>query len=266
MTRINLPSLIHTEKTHAMSKLLNHLKTCSTSSLLVLIISLLTVQVVSAQEKQEGAKMTTPKDQITQDLALFWGNKRAVKVVQRRMYQKEGKMEATLTTGVIPKDDFLLHYLVGARVGYYFTESMMVEGSFNYAFDQNSGLSDYLKNSDIGLKEALIRQYIKFFYNVSVLWSPIYGKFSLLGAKLAHFNMYTGLGLGLMHTEGYEQQNIPDRQPKTDLAFNAIVGFRWHLTQMFSLRTEYRHFLFEQIGGGGVSTPIALNFSLSASF
>ena len=263
---MNLPSLTHTDKTHAMSKLLNHLKVCSTLSLLILAISLLTTSTVSAQDKQEGAKVTSPQDLIAKDLALFWGNKRAVKVVQRRMYQKEGKMEATLTTGIIPNDDFLIHYLAGARFGYYFTESMMVEGSFNVAFDQNSGLSDYLKNSDIGLKEALIREYIKFFYNVSVLWSPIYGKFSLLGAKLAHFNMYTGLGLGLMHTEGYEQQNIPDRQPKTKLAFNAMLGFRWHLTQMFSLRTEYRHFLFEQIGGGGVSTPIALNLSLSASF
>ena len=116
---MNLPSLTHTDKTHAMSKLLNHLKVCSTLSLLTLAISLLTTSTVSAQDKQEGAKMTSPQDLIAKDLALFWGNKRAVKVVQRRMYQKEGKMEATLTTGVIPNDDFLIHYLAGARFGYY---------------------------------------------------------------------------------------------------------------------------------------------------
>ena len=256
------------DQIYVMSKLFTPPKLSAHLIALLLVSGLFAVSSAHAEDEagEESAQPQTPQEAMTKDLALFWGNKREVKVIQRRIYKKEGKMEATLHGGIIPNDDFLIHYLMGASFGYYFTESMMVEGSFTYAIDENSGLSDYLKNSEIGLKEALIREFIQYYYNVSLLWSPIYGKFSFLGTKLAHFNFYAGLGLGLVHTEGYEDEVVLKLSPQTKPAFNGILGFRWHLSQMFSLRTEYRHFVFEQIGGGGMSTPISLNLALSASF
>jgi outer membrane beta-barrel protein len=234
--------------------------------MVTLILSVSSISSVLAEETAEQGKPLSPQEEIEKDLALFWGSKREVKVVQRRSFVKEGKMEATLGGGLIPNDDFLLHSLVSARFGYYFTESMMVEGSFTYAMDSLTGLSSYLVEEEIGLKEVKVREYINFFYNVSLLWSPIYGKISILGKKLAHFDMYTGMGIGMIHAEGYEKQNNPDRQPQVKPMANAILGFRWHLTDMFSLRTEYRHYIYNQIGGGGVSTPIALNLAVSATF
>ena len=254
------------DKTQTMSQYSPHLKFTFLTLSLSVCLSVLSLSPVLAEEGETEQKTTTPQEQIEKDLALFWGSKREVKVVQRRSHTKEGKMEATLSGGMIPNDDFLIHYLVGARFGYYFTESMMVEGSFTYAIDSLSGLSDYLEREEIGLKEVKVREYLKFFYNVSLLWSPIYGKISLLGTKLAHFDMYTGAGIGMMHAEGFEKQNIPDPQPQTKPMANGILGFRWYVSDMFSIRTEYRHFIYNQIGGGGVSTPIALNLSVSAIF
>jgi len=230
-------------------------------------VALLT-QPSFAQEsdsEEEGGN-TTPEEQIVKDLALFWGKKREVKVVQRRSFTKDGKIDVTLSGGVVPNDDFLVYYLTGLQVGYHFAESFSVEGSFYKAFNQPSGLGDYLKESDIGLKDAQIREFIQFFYNVSVLWSPIYGKISVLGQKLAHFGLYTGLGIGMMHTEGYDSPLNPDLQSKTKPQVNAIAGFRWHLTNRFSLKTEYRHYFFEKISANELSTPIALNLGLTMTF
>ena len=258
------------DMTETMSKHPCSLRTLFSGLMVGLMTITLLAQPSFAQDSssEDSAEAPlTPEGQIEQDLALFWGKKREVKVVQRRSYVKDGKIDVTLNGGVVPNDDFLVYYLTGLRVGYHFAESFAVEGSFNMAFDQLSGLSDYLRNeSEIGLKDAQIREFIKFFYNVSVLWSPIYGKISVLGQKLAHFGVYTGLGLGMMHTEGYVSPENPEPQPQTKPAANAILGFRWHLTDMFSLRTEYRHFFFEKIAANELSTPIALNFGLTATF
>jgi outer membrane beta-barrel protein len=258
------------DMTETMSKHLCPFRTLFSGLTVGLITIALLIQPSFAEESEmdetEG-EIITPEGQIKKDLALFWGKKREVKVVQRRTYLKDSKIDVTLNGGIIPNDDFLVYYLTGVNVGYHFAESFAVEGSFNMAFDQLSGLSDYLRNeSDIGLKNAQIREFIKYFYNVSVLWSPIYGKVSILGQKLAHFGIYTGLGLGMMHTEGYESPENPDSQPQTKPAANAIIGFRWHLTDMFSLRTEYRHYFFEKIAASELSTPIALNLGLTATF
>lgn len=258
------------DKTQTMPKPLCSLQTLSSRFAIGLLIIGLFAQTAFAQDSdldEEVESPQTPEEQIAEDLALFWGKRREVKVVQRRSYIKDGKIDVTLNGGIVPNDDFLVYYLTGLNVGYHFAESFAVEGSFNAAFESLSGLSNYLKNeSSIGLKDAQIREFIKFFYNVSVLWSPIYGKISVLGSKLAHFGMYTGLGLGMMHTEGYENPENPEPQPQTKPAANVIAGFRWHLTDQFSLRTEYRHFFFEKIGSSEASTPIALNFGLTVTF
>ena len=236
-------------------------------TILLMTVALLTQPTFAEDgDLEEDTTVTTPEDQIEQDLTLFWGKKREVKVVQRRSFTKDGKIDVTLSSGIVPNDDFLVYYLVGLQGAYNFAESFSVELSFYKAFDQESGLGEFLKNSDIGLKDAQIREFIQFFGNLSVLWSPIYGKISLLGQKLSHFGVYTGLGIGMMMTEGYDSPLNPVLQSKAKPQVNAIAGFRWHLTQQFSLKTEYRHYFFEKIAANELSTPIALNLGLTMTF
>lgn len=218
-------------------------------------------------EDSDQDQVLTPQDQIEKDLALFWGKKREVKVVQRRLFSKDGKLDLTIGGGIIPNDDFLVYYLSTARVGYHFAESFEVEASGSFAFEQLSGLGDFLRNeSDIGLKDAQIREFIRQFYNISVLWSPVYGKVSFLGQKLTHFDVFLGAGLGLMFTEGYESPENPDLQSKSKLAANIALGFRWHINNQFSIRTEYRHYFFEKIAANELSTPIGLNLGVTTTF
>jgi len=196
---------------------------------------------------------------LEKDLALFWGNRRAVGIVQPRLYEKDGHFEATLFGGIIPNDDFIVYFPTGVRAGYHFSEAFAVEGSFAYAFDTNTDLTSFLE-TEIGLKRADIQEVLHMYYNVDILWAPIYGKISVLGAKLAHFETFVGVGFGAFHTTEYPETN-PSGNDVIKPGGNTILGFRWFINDLVNIRTEYRQFFFGKFGGG-VSIPAELSLAL----
>jgi outer membrane beta-barrel protein len=220
-----------------------------------------TSEAASTDEVSDDTASKAEK-QLEGDLDVIWGERRQIHVVQKRLFEKDGRLELTLFGSTIPNDDFIVYYPLGGRVGYHFSESFDVEASFAYAIDQDTGLTHFLKTDEnIGLKEADIEEVINFYYNVDLLWSPIYGKISFLGAKLTHFDTYIGLGAGLVHkterTPGDKFQENDVRKP----AANVVAGFRWFLTDMFNVRTEFRELFFEK-ARGGVSKPVELSLGV----
>lgn len=231
--------------------------------IVLLGFSLCTFSSAWAQDDNADAPKTakSPQEQLNQDMNMFWGKTRKIKVVQKRIFTKDKSMEALLHGGIIPNDDFLVYYSTGARFGYHFTESFMVEASYTHLFDSESELSAFLESSEIGLRRADIREIMKFYYNVSILWSPIYGKISLLGKKLTHFDTYIGLGMGLYHTDAQVSDENPIPQAEINPGGLVSLGFRWHLTDSLNLRTEYRNHFFPK-ALGGVSFPVEINLAV----
>ncbi len=197
---------------------------------------------------------------LEQDMALFWGNRREIKVVQKRLVEKDGRFELMPYVSVIPNDEFIIYYPVGLRVGYHFSEAFSVEASYAYALQQETQLAGFLEGEGIGLKRADIQEKISMFYNANILWAPLYGKLSLLGYKLTHFETYVGLGFGLFNTTEFPADN-PDGNAKNKLSGNAILGFRWFINDTLNVRTEYRQYFFQKFQGG-VSIPVELSLGL----
>lgn len=214
-------------------------------------------------EEQDAAladdSATEAEKELERDLALFWGNRREVKVVQKRLVEKDGRFELAPYGSIIPNDDFIVYFPVGLRAGYHISEAFSVELSFAYAIDSQTDLASFLEN-EIDLKRADLQEILKMYYNANVLWSPIYGKISLLGLKLTHFETFVGLGFGLMHKDEYEADN-PEAQAVIKPAGNTVLGFRWFINDYLNIRTEYRHYFFEK-AGGGVSIPVELSLGL----
>ena len=139
------------------------------------------------------------------------------------------------------------------------SEAFAVELSYAYAIDVDSGLGGFLKTEG-ELKEVIIHEVMSMYYNINILWSPIYGKISFLGMKLTHFDTYLGLGAGIIHTTEYPTGN-PDGNPVPKPAGNTVLGFRWFITDYLNIHTEYRHFFFQKMEEvGGISMPV--EFSL----
>jgi outer membrane beta-barrel protein len=213
----------------------------------------------AANTAVDNAAATEAEMALESDLAMFWGKRRNVQVVQKRAVEKAGRFELTPTIGVIPNDDFIVYYPVGLRAGYHLSEAFAVEASYAYAINSNTGLSDFLEQ-EAGLRRADLQETISMYYNLSLLWAPIYGKISVLGYKLAHFETYVGLGLGAIHTTEIPEGN-PEGNDVIKPSANTVLGFRWFINDWLNVRTEYRHFFFEKYDGG-VSMPVELSLGV----
>jgi outer membrane beta-barrel protein len=215
----------------------------------------------------QASETSKAEKELENDLAKFWGSRRRVKVVQRRLFKKDGRMELAAFAGMIPNDDFVNYYPVGIRVSYHFSEAFSVEGSFAEALDSKTDLASFLEDKDtgFGLKRASVQEIIDRYFNVNILWAPIYGKISLLGLKLSHFETYVGMGFGMFQTEELKVGD-PEPDKNTKPSGSTIFGFRWFLTDMINVRTEYRQYFFQkhdgQGGTGGVSIPVELSIGL----
>ena len=205
---------------------------------------------------------TANEENVRRKLAEVWGAKREVSVVQRRLYTKDGRYEITAFSGIIPNDDFVVYFPSGLRAGYHLSESFTVELSGAFAPESRSDLASFLEN-DLNLRKALVQETIKQAYTTNVLWAPFYGKISVLGTKLSHFETYLGVGFGLFLTDVVSTEN-PDGQGETKPAGNTVFGFRWFISDRFNVRTEYRQHFFQK-EGGGVSIPVELSFGLGVT-
>jgi outer membrane beta-barrel protein len=231
-----------------------------------IILGMLVILPTSIWAQDSKAKTQTKESKLKEDLSRFWAKSRKVKVVQKRLFMKDRRLEVMTSFGVIPNDSFQMYTVPSLRVGYHFAESFMVELSYGHALRSDSGLVEYLKESEsIVIKDAEIREYVRSMFTVNILWSPIYGKLSLLGKKLTHFDTYMGVGGGILFTTGREQDDNPDPQDFNRPALDTVLGVRWHITDMFNIRTEYRHY-FHQKATGGISMPLEINLGLGLTF
>lgn len=219
-----------------------------------------TPEAASDVDPNADASATAAEQELERDLALLWGKRRDTTVVQPRLYKKSERFELTLFGASIPNDDFMIYYPVGLRGGYHLSEAFSVELSYAYAIQSQTDLAGFLEGNGIDLKRAEVQEKIDMYAGVSMLWAPIYGKISLLGQKLMHFETYVGLGLGVVFSKTTESTN-PDPQSQRKPAANTILGFRWFIDDTFNVHTEYRHFFFEK-QGGGVSMPVELSLGL----
>jgi outer membrane beta-barrel protein len=200
------------------------------------------------------------------DLNEFWAKQRQVRVLQRRLYEKDGDFQLSLGAGVIPNDPFVTYYPIVLRAGYYVTESISLEASGSYigtALQADSDLGGFLR--DEGDYNVFLRDKQRWRGNVVALWSPIYGKFAFAGTKLAHFDWFFGAGFGVLGADSPSQDNLSADESK--LKPEAIIATGWniHLTQRWALRLDVRQFIVSK-EGGGVALPTELSLAGSVFF
>lgn len=205
-------------------------------------------------------------------LDKYWGEKREVKVIQKRLFQKDGRHELGIYGGTIPNDEFMMYYPLGLRYDYYFSEDIGVELFGSYIIPVQSELSDFLadreKGFDVKIK-TFLPQKLEWTAGLEGLWSPVHGKIGLFTSKLFHFDFHLAVGVGAMGTDvrtediGKLKEGESARKHKVDVAANVGTGVRLYFLDWLAMRIEYRHYFFaaEQ---GGVSYPAEL--TLGAAF
>ena len=221
----------------------------------VIIVALIALLASSGAFAQDAGVMDKYLDK-------YWGKKRSVKVIQKRLFEKDGRHELGLFFGTVPNDEFMLYFPVGGRYNYYFSEDLGMEVFGEYLIEKESDLSAFLEDPqylDVQI-QTFLPQKLLWTAGLAFLWSPIHGKIGLFTSKLFHFDVHLALGAGALGTEVRTKEEGGARTGKIDVAANAGAGARLYLTDYFALRLEYRHFFYaaDDEGGGGVSYPLEL--------
>lgn len=157
----------------------------------------------------------------------YWsrGDESDMGVVQNRLYSKAGKFEISGFGGVVNSDPFLTVYNAGASVGYHFTEALGVDAIAWRSFWSPSSALNTLRatgqDTNINPQNGLI--------GGEVNWSVLYGKLSLLGAAIIHYDLHLLGGAGMTSTANGNY-----------LTGIVGIGQQFYLNQYMTLNLDFR--------------------------
>lgn len=234
----------------------------------ILVTALIVMACASALCLAGSTANAQDETALDRDLDKYWGEKREIRTIQKRLFMKETRFEFTLFGGVIPNDDFQVHYPLGGRAAYFFSEDIAAELSGAYTFRQESNLREFLTDQfeEGGGADAqiFIRQQIQWYAHADIIWSPFHGKVGLFTTKLFHFDFYIAAGVGVMGLEVDEPGADATAEAHYKVAGNVGCGVAAYMLDFLALRLDYRHFFHEFAGsGGGLSYPAELTLGVA---
>lgn len=200
------------------------------------------------------------EDPIDKDLEYFWGQKRDVEVIQKRLFLRDGRHEFTVFGGVIPNDDFFANYPIGARYNWYFLEDWSVELNGSYMFNAKSDLRSFLQdtmNLNISLDEQL-----KGYAAAEGQWTPFHGKFSLLTQNLTHFDINISFGAGVMFASDKLEGETSYKLEYLPMG-NLGAGMRFYVLDWMAVRLDYRHYFYKSNVYNGLSWPAEVTLGVA---
>jgi outer membrane beta-barrel protein len=156
----------------------------------------------------------------------YWkSHDKEFEVIQNKQYTKQGRLELTPLFGLYQRVDFQDTKTLGGSLAYHFTETMGAEFMSYSMYSSDSHVVSRFKEQ-FGTGVSFNPEH--YFAGLSFLWTPIYAKFSFLGKKISHFDMYVAPGGGIMKTN-------------TNRATMSLgVGEKFWITPKWNLRVEYR--------------------------
>jgi outer membrane beta-barrel protein len=155
-----------------------------------------------------------------------------IRVVQKQPFSHQSRFSLAPTFGLSVNDPLIQHFLVGANLGYYFTESLGIQAQFHYAFDakraaQNALLANQLRPEMNPLEWVATG---------GIEWIPIYGKFAFFNRSIVYWDAYLVAGGGVVSTA---RGGVA---PTGSLG----LGTRILLTSWLTLLVEIRDYLFQE--------------------
>jgi outer membrane beta-barrel protein len=216
-----------------------------------------------AQEKAAGTSQPN-QSQIEQDIEKFWGKRRKVAVIQKRIYdEKQGRWEISAHFGYIPNDPFVNYVPVGVRVAHHFREWIGLEFGFLYTASFDSSLSDGIRGIGQGTPFTLdvkLLERQKLFGHVNAIFSLLHGKVAFLKTGLSHFDLFLTAG------PSFHLVDPPPNASSFRFGGNVGAGMKFFVNEFFGVRLDVRQYFFQKAGeaGGGVHKPTEI--TLGATF
>ncbi len=227
---------------------------------------------VAADAQQAAADAKAASEQpveeaLDPDDPLYWSKMRDIYAYQPRAFLKERRFGITVYGGLIPNNIFEQYFPVGVRLNYFILENIGLELAGSYAFKARTNLEPLITESGgVSAQRVLIGDTQVSHSNFGIVWSPFYGKTSFYDNALNYFDIFLFAGAGVVVKETQTQFNAPaEREIKPEGALGA--GMAFFLGDSFTLRADFRQFIFEKVAGiGGVANPSEVSVGLGYFF
>lgn len=201
-----------------------------------------------------------------------------VKPVSGQLYTKAGKLELTAPAGIVSFNDaFFTKYMVGARLGYHFTEWLSLGVSASFGGTSATGSTNICPvgaacHPADAAQLAQVPGDIKWTGSAELAFSPVYGKVNVFAEKAIHFDLYLLLGGGLVaYREVLSADQATQGQAAATItapAFHGGLGGRIFLAPWLALRLEGRDVFYSvsSLATGKVQSQLFLEAGLSFFF
>jgi outer membrane beta-barrel protein len=191
-----------------------------------------------AQAGQQRGAAPLRLDQLEQ---RYWSAKDDdFRVVQNRVYSKEGRLALTLHHGNLMNDNFGDGSLTGLAASYYFNEHWGLE--LNY-LDSSVTRTDAMKRVE-RLGTMPDHSLIDSTMTLSAVWIPFYAKMSVMDKTIIYFDMAFGVGVG--QTEYSIQRQNLSGIPKSTPHISLDATQFYYLNTSLAVRLDVKYQIFEQ--------------------
>ena len=207
-----------------------------------LVAVVLNSHVAFAQETLETDADTVAEGQATQNQEFAKERKLSdrIQAVERKFFLKRSRFELYPYFGFDINDPFFQHLFVGASLSYHVADSLAIEARGGYVVAAIE--KDVIRFTQQATESLLSGEpKLVMHADAALTWSPIYGKFSLFGESIIHFDTYLSGGGGVMLTERREgSKNVSNTNP----AANVAIGQRYFINRWLTFRWELRNYTF----------------------
>ena len=154
-----------------------------------------------------------------------------IPAVSRRFFQRSGRLEVAPRVGLSLNDAFFNHLIVGGGLSYSVLESLAVgiSGEYYLSFDESLQISGGGAPAPPNFNGPVYAA------RFETIWTPFYGKLSILAEKIIHMDTYLAAGVGVVGTD----------QTSSVLAGSVTLGQRFYLNEWMAIKIELRDQIFK---------------------
>ena len=157
-----------------------------------------------------------------------------IRVVQKVLYKKEGRLELGAGLGVMPFDGFTVAPQLALSGTMHLSEKIGVELQVGGGYGLKTARYELLESAAYGVAVEAYRYLAS--VEADLQWTPIYAKMNLGNGTILHHDVYALLGAGLT----LEQSVFPSADLAFAPTFPVGIGARIFLSDKLALKAEFR--------------------------
>jgi outer membrane beta-barrel protein len=181
---------------------------------------------LAQEDFDEEAAATAAKPVVDEDAQRTLADR--IPAVTRRYFQKEGRIELAPAVGLSLNDPFFRHLTAGGGLAFHILESLAIGASGEVFVSWKTPV-------EVKPVSPVKPDYNRPTYaaRLDIIWSPLYGKLSLLAESVLHFDTYIAISGGVVGS-----QKAPT--PMGSVA----LGQHYVFTEWMAVKLELRDQIF----------------------